>query len=168
MSRNQKLMNTPIKKWPLTEYTRFRARYHFDKPRDPTAHEYFHLSVHQMIYEQCYVGKKHPVAPMHTISISHMDEHAEYFAEAKAVCERLGIIDLMKLKHEFCEDVICQFLSTVHFGTDDARTLTWMTEGKLLTGTWAQFAECVGYPILDANAEGYFRVHLSEIGRAHV
>ena len=87
MTRNQKLMNTPIKKWPLTEYTRFRARYHFDKPRDPTAHEYFHLSVHQMIYEQCYVGNQHSVAPMHTINISHMDEHAEYFAEAKAVCE---------------------------------------------------------------------------------
>jgi hypothetical protein len=37
--------------------------------------------------------------------------------------------------------------------------MTWMTEGRMLHGTWGQFAECLGYPVLTDNTEGYFRAH---------
>ena len=37
-----------------------------------------------------------------------------------------------------------------------------MTMEKKLSGTWAQFAECMQYPFLPPNAEGYFRAHYSK------
>jgi hypothetical protein len=34
-----------------------------------------------------------------------------------------------------------------------------MTEGRILHGTWGQFVECLGYPVLSDNTEGYFQAH---------
>ena len=41
--------------------------------------------------------------------------------------------------------LIAQFYATVHFGTDDVRTLKWMTKDKVMTSTWGRFAELLGY-----------------------
>ncbi|KAK1616553.1 hypothetical protein QYE76_022070 [Lolium multiflorum] len=56
-------------------------------------------------------------------------------------------------------DVIGQFFATVYVDNDDAKTMTWMTEGRMLHGTWGQFAECLGYPVLTDDTEGYFQAH---------
>jgi hypothetical protein len=88
-----------------------------------------------------------------------MDRHAQYFAEAREICEQFGLFPLMKFHHPYCVDVIGQFFATVYVDNDDAKTMTWMTEGRLLHGTWDQFAACLGYPVLPVNADGYFRAH---------
>ena len=68
----------------------------------------------------------------------------------------------MEFNQAYNVDVIVQFFCTVYIDTDDHRTMYWMTEGKRLKGTWAQFVGCLGYPVLEDNEEGYFRVHLSK------
>ncbi|KAM0828610.1 hypothetical protein ACQ4PT_067428 [Festuca glaucescens] len=88
-----------------------------------------------------------------------MDKHAQYFAEAREICEQLGLIPLMEFHHPYNVDIIDQFYATVYVDNDDAKTMTWLTEGRMLHGTWEQFANCLGYPVLPANSEGYFRAH---------
>jgi hypothetical protein len=56
---------------------------------------------------------------MHSINISLMD--AEYFGEAKAICEEFGLIPLMNFSHAFDVDIIAQFFATMYTGTDDAK-----------------------------------------------
>ncbi|KAK1621154.1 hypothetical protein QYE76_026671 [Lolium multiflorum] len=67
------------------------------------------------------------------------DVDQEYFAEAREVCEQLGLFPLMKFHHPYCVDVIGQFFATVYVYNDDAKTMTWMTEGRMLHGTWGYF-----------------------------
>ena len=45
----------------------------------------------------------------------------------------------MKFNKDFDADIVAQFYATVHLGTDDVRTLTWMTNGKLLSVRWKAF-----------------------------
>jgi hypothetical protein len=91
-----------------------------------------------------------------------MDKHATYFAEAREICEEFGIIKLMNFCHHYNEDIIAQFFATVYIGTDDAKTMTWMTDGKQLSSTWAQFAHCLDYPVLPRNTEGVFRAYYTK------
>jgi hypothetical protein len=38
-----------------------------------------------------------------------------------------------------------------------------MTRDKLIHATWAQFAECMDFPVVeDATAAGMFRVHIEQ------
>ena len=39
---------------------------------------------------------------------------------------------------------MARFYATVHLGTDEERTLTWMTNGKLLSVKWKAFMELIG------------------------
>jgi hypothetical protein len=67
----------------------------------------------------------------------------------------------MEFNHEFDGDIIPQLFSTVHIQIDNQCTLTWMTRNQLLIGTWAEFGECLGYPVVEDHVEhGLFFVHL--------
>mgnify|MGYP000974019773 CR=1 FL=1 len=50
----------------------------------------------------------------------------EYFGEALALCEEFYLIKLMAINCDFDVQLIHQFYATVHFGANDARTLTFM------------------------------------------
>ena len=73
-----------------------------------------------------------------------MEQDPEYFGEALQMCAQLSILRIMQFNKDFDADLICQFYATVHLGTDAERTLTWMTNGKLLTVTWKTFMELLG------------------------
>ncbi|KAK1695261.1 hypothetical protein QYE76_011958 [Lolium multiflorum] len=60
------------------------------------------------------------------------------------------------------KEVDQKFFATVYVGTDDTKTMTWMTDGKQLSGTWAQFAHCLGYPVIPPNAANVFRAHYTK------
>ena len=47
----------------------------------------------------------------------------------------------MQFNKDFDADLLAQFFATVHLGTDEDRTLTWMTNGKLLAVKWKAFME---------------------------
>jgi hypothetical protein len=43
----------------------------------------------ERIYFEVYGKKRHQLAPMHSIDVTHMDKILEYFGEAKEICEEL-------------------------------------------------------------------------------
>ena len=47
----------------------------------------------------------------------------------------------MQFNKDFDADLVAQFYATVHLGTDEEKTLTWMTNGKLLSVKWKAFME---------------------------
>ena len=50
----------------------------------------------------------------------------------------------MEFNKDFHADSVAQFYATIHLGTDAERTLTWMTNGKLLSVKWKAFMELLG------------------------
>jgi hypothetical protein len=82
-----------------------------------------------------YVEAAYRVAPMHHINFAHMDKHAQYFTEAREICEQLGLIPLIEFHHPYNVDIIDQFYATMYIDNDDANTMTWLTEGRMLLGT---------------------------------
>ena len=53
--------------------------------------------------------------------------------------------------------LIFQFYATVHLGTDEDRTLTWMTNGKLLSVKWKAFMQLIGVEDLGLESSVGFR-----------
>lgn len=60
------------------------------------------------------------------------------------MCSQLNILRIMKFNKDFYADIVAQFYVTVHLGTNEHRTLTWMTNGKLLSVKWKAFMELLG------------------------
>ena len=155
----RRLRGMPVGKWPDHEYARLRQTNSYTTPKATNCSELFWTRYQEKTYNDLYAEATYRVAPMHYINFAHMDKHAQYFAEAREVCDQLGLIPLMEFHHPYCVDVIGQFFATVYVDNDDAKTMTWMTEGRMLHGTWDQFAACLGYPVLPDNEDGYFRAH---------
>jgi hypothetical protein len=90
-----------------------------------------------------------------------LDSEPEYFGEAKAICEELGLIPLMSFNHDYNKETICQFDATVVFEADEFgnRSLIWMTKEHVMRATWAEFADGLAYQLAhdDHNA---FWIHL--------
>ena len=73
-----------------------------------------------------------------------MEKDPEYFGEAFQMCTQLNILSIMQFNKDYDADIVAQFYATVHLGTDEDRTLTWMTNGKLLSVKWKTFMELLG------------------------
>ncbi|KAK1632082.1 hypothetical protein QYE76_006397 [Lolium multiflorum] len=155
----RRLRGIPVGKWPDHEYARLRQTNPYTSPKGENCSELFWTRYQEKTFDDLYANATYKVAPMHHINFVHLDKNAEYFAEAREICEQFGLFPLMKFQHPYCVDVIGQFFATVYVDNDDAKTMTWMTEGRMLHGTWDQFAACLGYPVLVGNEDGYFRAH---------
>ena len=55
--------------------------------------------------------------------------------------------------------MLAQFFATVHLGTDEDKTLTWMTNGKLLSVKWKAFMELLGVEDHGLGTPVGFRLH---------
>ncbi|KAK1644119.1 hypothetical protein QYE76_061924 [Lolium multiflorum] len=128
----RRLRGTPIGKWPDHEYARLRQTNPYTSPKGENCSKLFWTRYQEKTYDDLYANATYKVAPMHHINFVHMDKHAKYFAEAREI---------------------------FYVDNDDAKTMTWMTEGRMLHGTWDQFAACLGYPVLSGNEDDYFRAH---------
>jgi len=127
---------------------------------------------HNVFQAQCYSEILHRkaeknVVPQKWIDIDHMSRHPEYFGEAMAICQEFGLIPLMQLKQDYDEALVCQFLATVHFGTEaEDPYLTWMSNDQQITETWADITAMLGFEnhgtqtILPSHLSStWFRVH---------
>ena len=78
-------------------------------------------------------AKKNLFVNVHSINTDAMEKDLEYFGDALQMCSQLNILRIMQFNQDFDADLVAQFYATVHIGTDEERTLTWMTNGKLLS-----------------------------------
>ena len=89
-------------------------------------------------------AKKNLYVDVLSIDTEFMEKDPEYFGEALQMCSQLNILKIMQFNKDFDADIVAQFYATVHLGTDEDRTLTWMTNGKLLSVKWKAFMELLG------------------------
>ena len=88
--------------------------------------------------------KKNLYVDVRSVDIAYMEKDLAYFGEALQMCTQLDILRIMEFNKDFDVDLVAQFYATVHLGTDAERTLTWMTNGKLLSVKWKAFMELFG------------------------
>ena len=53
--------------------------------------------------------------------------------------KQLGIEHLITFHYDFGPEVVAQFYVSVLFHNDENLSLTWMTHGEKMTGSWAEF-----------------------------
>ena len=105
-----------------------------------------------MTREKPYVIQKH-------IDLTKLDKDPEYFAEAKAIWEELGLVPLMKFTQDYDPILVAQFYATVHFSTGGDRTMTWMSRNERCSATLAELGALLGYQDRGANTPTGFRCH---------
>ena len=89
-------------------------------------------------------AKKNLYVNVRSIDMDAMEKDHEYFGEALHMCSQLNILRIMQFNKDFDADIVAQFYATIHLGTDEERTLTWMTNGKLLSVKWKAFMDLLG------------------------
>ncbi|KAK1621249.1 hypothetical protein QYE76_026766 [Lolium multiflorum] len=122
---------------------------------------YLYHQNQERIYHEIYGAKEFACCPQWSISMDKLDSDPEYFGEAKAICEELGLVPLMTFNHPYSKEIICQFYATVVFEVDENgdRSLTWMTKELVMNATREEFANGLGYQLAHNNLNS-FRVHL--------
>ena len=60
--------------------------------------------------------------------------------------EQFGIEHMLTFHKDFDPEIIAQFFASVHFGVNEERTMTWMTNGRQLSATWKEFMELLLIP----------------------
>jgi hypothetical protein len=86
-------------------------------------------------------SKQNIYVPVQWIDMGHLKKDRAYFGEALDLVEQFGIEDLITFHMDFDVELVAQFFASVHFHTDEERTLTWMTNGKRLTAKWKEFMQ---------------------------
>lgn len=118
----------------------------YENPRKPDwLHPEFWFEIQERIYNEVCASLKTKFVKKITINVQHMREHADYFGNALTICTELDLIKLMEFNYDFDVSLVAQFLATVHFGIDEARTLTWMTRDELFIAPWKDFCHVLGY-----------------------
>ena len=80
--------------------------------------------------------------------MNHMRQHKhrDYFGEALDLVEQFGIEHMLTFHLDFDPDIVAQFFASVHFDFDEARTMTWMTNGQWMTAKWKDFVDLLQVP----------------------
>ncbi|KAE8801922.1 hypothetical protein D1007_22432 [Hordeum vulgare] len=85
------------------------------------------------------------VANVKSMDVEYLQQNVGYFGTALQLCEKLGILNIMQFNKDFDPDIVVVFFATVHLGTDEDMTFTWMTNGRLLSAPWKSFMNLLGY-----------------------
>ncbi|KAE8796163.1 hypothetical protein D1007_28870 [Hordeum vulgare] len=102
-----------------------------------------------LIYEDVLRSKKNLYVLVQWIDLDHFRKDMSYFGEAIAMVEQLQIADLISFHQDFDISIVAHFFATVHFHHDEARTMTWLTNGVQLSATWKDFMD-----LLQVRGEG--------------
>src|SRR3954463_13405414 len=81
-----------------------------------------------------------PVCPQKFMSVEQM-RLSPYFNDALWICEKLGLFNLMELREDYNVYLVQQFYATVVFGSDQDRTMTWMSGTTRCIATFHDFAK---------------------------
>jgi hypothetical protein len=109
------------------------------------------------IYKDIFVPMKKSISPMQPTDIEFL-KSKEYFSSAVKVVERLGLTGLMTFQCHYDPQLILQFYATLTMGTDDEKTLKWMTGTRYCESTFTRFAALLGYPFDGPRPVGH-RIH---------
>jgi hypothetical protein len=132
---------------------------------DPHFHTAFQA---QCFHEILMTAAQENVVPQHSVNIGHMECNPTYFSEALGLCDELGIRPIMELSQDYDEELVGQFLATVHFANEVERHIVWMTKTEKLSIKWSDVDALIGFAehgpgcvFTEDFDNEWFRVHLS-------
>jgi hypothetical protein len=139
---NREIMNYS-KEGPMNVmHLRNKPCYSLPKERD--SDERFWTFFHQDWYGIVLYPKTSLVVKHHWVSIDYMkqkkDMHINRILEA---CDLHGITDLVQFSHNWNQEVISEFYSTLFFDKKE-RIFMWMTHGRRFHVKLSQFAQILG------------------------
>ena len=129
------------------EYWQYRERNPYCRPQDAAlVGRPFWNRDQSLVYFDRIKAKKNLFVKTKSINIEHMEKDRAYFGEALDLCAQFNIVPIMTFNYDFDAELVAQFFATVWFGTEDNRTMIWMTHGRQLRATWGEFMDLLGYP----------------------
>ena len=132
-AKKQKEKAKSVSEMNATEYWAYRRVNPYTRPQDPAlVMRPFWNKDQAAAYHDIIKGKKNTYVKTKSIDIEHMRSDMAYFGEALALCEQFDIVKIMTFNNDFDPELVAQFFATVHFGSNIAWTLTWMTHGRQL------------------------------------
>lgn len=102
----------------------------------------FWCKEHQGIYRDIF--SKIRTRPMRPLNIEVLKNKGTW-AVSVDVTERMGLHTLMEKQCDYSTELIKQFYSTVVFGTDEGRTMKWMSGTTYCEADFHRFANVLGY-----------------------
>lgn len=130
-------------KWKQADWEQVRFQNPYLAPIVPSwTTPQFRNALQIRIVHELYDYHKNKFAKQWTIDIEHWKNNMDYFGEAYTLCDEFDLLKLMTLNCPFDVQLTHQFYATVHFGTDDARTLTFMCRDELFEVPWRAFLQC--------------------------
>ncbi|KAE8785762.1 hypothetical protein D1007_40497 [Hordeum vulgare] len=72
------------------------------------------------------------VPQVKSIDVEYMQRNERYFTTSLSLYDKLSILNIMQFSKDFDAELVDVFSDTVHLGTVEARTVTWMTNGRFL------------------------------------
>ena len=150
----------PLHRWKAKDWEAFRSKNPYVVPVAPRwTTVQFRNEMQVRIVHELFEHNKNRYAKQWTIDLDHWRNNLEYFGEALALCEEFDLVKLMSVNCDFDVQLIHQFYATVHFGEDDARTLTFMCRDELFQVPWRTFCNAIGYDDTGLEGRGGIRPH---------
>jgi len=150
----------PLHRWKAKDWEAFRSKNPYEVPIAPRwTTVQFRNEMQVRIVHELFEHNKNRYAKQWTIDFDHWRNNMEYFGEALALCEEFDLVKIMSVNCDFDVQLIHQFYATVHFGEDDARTLTFMCRDELFHVPWRAFCNAIGYEDTGLEGRGGIRPH---------
>ncbi|WVZ91021.1 hypothetical protein U9M48_037254 [Paspalum notatum var. saurae] len=127
---------------PSDELKKLRSRNHYKGPRTATDRRFWSIE-QQDLYNSMYHGSK--VFDMKWIDWEYINSKKQ-FAGVREQFANLGLEQIMSYRCDWDNELIKQFYSTVHI-TADKSSMTWMTNGRMITTNKRAWEEKFGIPI---------------------
>jgi hypothetical protein len=150
----------PVPKWGIKDWERIRFQDPYTAPPNPRWNNpQFRNDVQMRIISEVFEHHKNKVTKMWSVDLEHWRKHLDYFGEALEICEEFDLIKLMELNCDFDVQLIHQFFASVHFGSDEARHLSFMCHDEFFRVPWSAFCQALGYEDTGLEGQGGLRPH---------
>ncbi|KAK1663833.1 hypothetical protein QYE76_051992 [Lolium multiflorum] len=141
-----------------TEYHALRQKNPYLKPRSSDDDCFWTEEQHRIMVD-IYQTHRTKVCPMRALNLDALQSNV-YFHEMMWVSEKLGLLPLMQLRHDYNVEMIHQFYATLHIGKSNDIDIQWMTDNHLYKSSFKNFASVLGYPWFGKNSKkGGHRMH---------
>jgi hypothetical protein len=98
------------------------------------------------------------IAPQRAIDFRYIKDNKEQFVNIFETCDRLGLVEIIEFKHDYNEQLVIQFYSTLFLEKNDSRHFWWMTEDKEYRAPLSEFVAALGIKMVDPNDTNFFRL----------
>jgi hypothetical protein len=103
------------------------------------------------------------IAPQRAIDFGYIKDNKEQFVNIFETCDRLGLVEIMEVKHDYNEQLVIQFYSTLFLEKNDYRNFRWMNEDKEYHVPLSEFVAALGIKMVDPNDTNFFCLHDNDL-----